>query len=77
MDNISTDTQSKRPPQIEVDYWSTIDRTDMELSGLPLKYHSTNDLSDALGTENEAFYMLVSRLRKRLVRSCDNIEQNG
>lgn len=68
MDNTPTDTQSNRAKQWEVDYWSKIDRTDMELSGLPLKYHTSVEMSDSLGIEDHADFKLLHEIRKRLTK---------
>ncbi len=77
MENIPTDTQSNRANQWEIDYWSTIDRVDMELSGLPLKYHSAEEMADSLGAERYGEHKLLHVIRKRLTKGCDNIEQDG
>lgn len=68
MENTSIDTRSNRARQIEVDYWATIDRVDMELSGLPLKYHTTVEMADSLGIEEWSEYKLLHELRKRLTK---------
>ena len=77
MENTPTDTPSARSSQWEIDYWSTIDRVDMELSGLPLKYHSAEEMADSLGAERYVEYKLLYVIRKRLTKSRDNIEQDG
>lgn len=66
MANTHTDTQSNRPKQWEVDYWATIDRTDMELSGEPLKYHTDAEVLDSLGVEGSYLRVILGRMRKRL-----------
>jgi hypothetical protein len=38
----------------------------MELSGLPIKYHSSREMSDALGINDQAMDQMLYRLRKRL-----------
>lgn len=77
MENTSTDTRSNRARQTEVDYWAQIDRIDMELSGLPLKYHTSTEMSDSLGVEDNADYKLLHEIRKRLTKCCGNIDDNG
>lgn len=77
MENTLTDTQSNRSKQWEVDYWSTIDRTDMELFGEPLKYHSSEEIADSLGTDDEYIYPILSKIRKRLARCGGNMSNNG
>ena len=89
MENTPTDTQSSRPKQWEVDYWAQIDRTDMELSGEPLKYHTDTEVLDSLGVESSYLRVILGRMRKRcpdhLVQKImnrldtprDNIEQDG
>ena len=77
MANTHTDTQSNRPKQWEVDYWSQIDRTDMELSGEPLKYHTTQEALDALGVNEDYLNILLSRIRKRLDRGGVKMKDNG
>lgn len=64
MENHYTDTQSQRPSQSVVKYWMDIDRTDMELSGLPLKYRDANELVDSLGVEDSYERVILSRIRK-------------
>ena len=77
MENTPTDTQSSRAKQWEVGYWLEIDRTDMELSGLPLKYHDTDEMADSLGVERYAEFKLLHEVRKRLTKSRGNIEEDG
>lgn len=49
MDNTSTDTQSERAKADSIDYWLQIDAIDSEMTGLPLKYRSSEQVSAALG----------------------------
>lgn len=77
MENTPIDTQLNRTNQWEVNYWSNIDRVDMELSGLSVKYNNTQELADSLGLDEDSIHKILSRIRKRLVRSYDNIEQHG
>ena len=77
MENTPTDTPSERINQWEVGYWSTIDRIDMELSGLPLKYHTAEEMADSLGAERYGENKLLHVIRKRLAKGCDIIKQDG
>ena len=77
MANISTDTQSERAKKTDIDYWLTIDRTDMELNGDPCKYHRTRDILDSLGVNDDYMSILLQRLRSRIDRGNANIQNNG
>ena len=66
MENTYTDTQSQRPSRSTVKYWMDIDRTDMELSGLPFKYHSGREAADALGIDDQVIDEMFYRIRKRI-----------
>ena len=68
MENTPIDTQLNRTNQWEVNYWSNIDRVDMELSGLSVKYNNTQELADSLGLDEDSIHKILSRIRKRLVR---------
>ena len=53
MDNISTDTQFGRVKSESIDYWMLIDGVDAELSGTPLKYRSSEEVSAATGVSRK------------------------
>lgn len=71
MENSSTDTSEDRVSRDEVDYWLTLDRTDMELSGLPSMYNDAEALSDALGVERDYEHKMLFRIRRRLAKLGD------
>jgi uncharacterized protein YqjF (DUF2071 family) len=77
MENISTDTQSNRASKEEIDYWLTIDRTNLELSDASIKYCRTRDILDSLGVNQNYFYILMFKLRRRLERDSASISRNG
>jgi len=77
MESTSTDTESTRASQDEIDYWLTIDRTNLELSGGSIKYYRTRDILDSLGVNQNYFYILMARLRRRLERDNASISRNG
>lgn len=77
MEKHSTDTQSQRPSQLVVKYWLDIDRTDMELSGAPAKYHSGRDVADALGIDDQVIDEIFYRIRKRLTIRRDSMNDNS
>lgn len=66
MENISTDTQSQRIRDDDAAYWIGIDRTKMELSGDPMRYHSDADLCDAVGVGESYIRLIKFRVRRRL-----------
>lgn len=66
MDNTSTDTQCERAKAASIDYWLLIDGVDAELSGLPLKYHSNEQVSAALGVDDQMVRGALFRLRRQI-----------
>ena len=76
MENNYTATQSQRLSQSIVKYWMDIDRTDMELSGLPIKYSTDAEMVDNLGLDSEYIYPLLSRIKTRLARERASIKNN-
>ena len=77
MESTSTDTESTRISPEEVDYWLTIDRTNLELSDAAIKYFRTRDILDSLGVNQNYFYILMHKLRRRLERDSASISRNG
>ena len=67
MDNHSTDTQSERAKAASIDYWLTIDKIDSELSGMPLKYRSAEQVSAALGVGRKWVDVILYERRKALL----------
>mgnify|MGYP001576848654 CR=1 FL=1 len=66
MDNTSTDTQCERAKAASIDYWLLIDGVDAELSGLPLKYRSSEQVSAALGVGRKWVDVILHKRRKAL-----------
>ena len=77
MESTSTDTQSTRASKEEIEYWLTIDRTHLELSNASIKYFRTRDILDSLGVNQNYFYILMFKLRRRLERDDASISLNG
>ena len=63
MEKNYTDIHHARAKGCEIDYWLTIDKIDAELSGLPLKYRSDEDVSSALGVNPNMIHDTLYRLR--------------
>jgi len=67
MDNTSTDTQSERAKAASIDYWLLVDSIDAELSGLPLKYRSSEQVSAALGVGRKWVDVILYERRKAML----------
>ena len=63
MEKNSTDIHHARAKGHEIDYWLTIDMIDAELSGLPLKYRSHDEVSAAIGVDTQMIRSVLFRLR--------------
>jgi hypothetical protein len=68
MDNHSTDTQFGRVKAESIDYWLLIDGIDAELSGTPLKYHSSEQVSAATGVSRKWVDVILYRKRLALLK---------
>lgn len=77
MENTSTDIPSSSASREEVGYWLTIDRTSLELSDASIKYCSTKDILDSLGVNQNYYYILMFKLRRRLERNGAKISRNA
>ena len=64
MEKNSTAIRHVRAKGHEIDYWLTIDSIDAELSGLPLKYRSHDDVSSSLGVDTQMIRSVLFRLRR-------------
>lgn len=73
MDNTSTDTQSERAKADSIDYWLLIDAVDAELSGIPMKYKNSEQVSAALGVDEQMTRCTLFRLRGQLTTRRDRM----
>ena len=73
METTTTDTPYSRVSRSyvgdHIDYWSTIDCVDCELSGYSLKYKRPIDLDDALGVNTNYTFHVLRLLRNNLSNS--------